>query len=388
MTTAEEKTTIYSQDGVNIEEGDKFSQLAGRICTESFKNSPFVDVRSKNQYFRGHRSFTLRNLPFDSLFTMGADGNGTKVIFTVGANMPGQSANDLLAMTAMDFTRNGCLPLVFVNVLDVKSLGKEGDDVNNFFCDLITGLGEAAKKIDVVLFRGETAELNVCIGSEIPEPRPAFNWSGSMWGVTHPSKEITGENVKVGQAVVALWEKGFGANGISSVRPALQIKFGKEWWNNPEAQDAIKKAAEPCVLYDKFLAEMNGWYSRDFEPKIKMHAIAHITGGGIPGKFGEDILFPKGLSANLGNLFAPPPIMKECFEWRGITDEEAYRVWNGGQRALVVLDNQDVIPFCESAKLAGIEAKQCGTIYQAKVPQLLIRSKFTGKELQFTENKK
>jgi hypothetical protein len=46
-------------------------------------------------------------------------------------------------------------------------------------------------------------------------------------------------------------------------------------------------------------------------------------------KLAEDILFPRGLSAELDNLWDPADIMRKCAKWRGMIDEECYETWNG-----------------------------------------------------------
>jgi len=133
----------------------------------------------------------------------------------------------------------------------------------------------------------------------------------------------------------------------------------------------------PSILYDRFLATANGWFDVNFEAIFKMYLIVHVTGGAIKSKFAEDILFPMGLSARLDNLWEPPKIMKDCAEWRGMSDQECYAVWNGGQGMLVVVDQADNERFIAMAKEFGIEAKVCGEITRESQPSVIIFSKFT-----------
>jgi phosphoribosylformylglycinamidine cyclo-ligase len=250
------------------------------------------------------------------------------------------------------------------------------------------GMRDAANEIGVVLYGGETAELGVFVGSEDPNALTKFNWSGSAFGLVSDKQLITGERMQHGDVVIALKENGLRSNGVSAIRKALAMRFGKEWWNNPEAKDAIAQAAAPSVLYDKFLATMNGWFTDDFDPLIDMKCIAHITGGGIPSKFAEDILFSLGFSADLEDLYEPPQIMRDCAEWRGleglpVRDYECYETWNGGQGALVVVQASDESEFIRFAKLYGIEAKTCGRIQDKDEPRLTIVSKFREAKLTY-----
>jgi len=280
-------------------------------------------------------------------------------------------------MCNMDLTRNGGLGLVFNNVLDIATLGEPGSPIHQAFIELIEGLGEVACRLGVVVFRGETAELSACISSENPAAGVKFNWSGTMLGVYHRRLMITGETLASGMLVMALRERGFRANGISSVRKALAMRFGVEWWANSEAMPYIQAAAEPSVLYDPFLQDLNGWHEPNFQPVVKIHGIVHLSGGAFEGKLGNDILFPRGLSAELDNLYNPPAIMRDCADWRGLDDDECYRTWNGGQGALAVISPDDLSQFLKTATRYGIEAVCCGLITKRDEPVIRIRSMFT-----------
>jgi phosphoribosylformylglycinamidine cyclo-ligase len=252
---------------------------------------------------------------------------------------------------------------------------------------LYSGLMDAANKAGIVIIGGETAETGVYTGSEIPTSMALrFNMEATAMGISHPDKLITGENLKPGQVIIALRENGFRSNGISSVRKAFATKFGTDWWTNPEAKDSIALAATPSIIYSKLISTLNGWYDKDFKKEVDIHAIAHITGGGIISKFGEDILFKKELSANFNNLFTPANIMEECRKWRGMTESEAYTTWNGGQGMLLVVDNNLLITnhIVMRAKEFGIDAKVCGFTHKWKNTRISIESKFGQKNKRLT----
>ena len=374
---------LYSEDGVDVKSGDSFSASAGRVCVESFRNSPHVRVTDLSQgYFRGVRGFRFHHLPRGYFQEMTSDGNGTKVVLTAAAGMYRQSPRDLLAMTGMDITRNGGKGLIFNNVLDVKVLGEPGTPTHQAYIEMIEGLGEAARELKLVLFRGETAELSVCISSENPASDVQFNWSGTMLGVYLKRLLITGNTIEPGMLIVAFRELGFRANGISSTRKALARQFGPEWWNNPEAVKYIKMAAEPSVLYDPLLQYLNGWETEGFERPVTMHSLIHLSGGAFKGKLGEDILFRRGLSADLPDLWEPSEIMSHCAEWRGMDDEGAYETWNGGQGALAIMWKGEAPFAIRKAAEYGIEAKVCGEVTKWDIPSVRIQSKFaSGKEI-------
>lgn len=386
-------TSVYAADGVNISEGDRFSAYAGEICKATYKNSPYVQVHDLSRgHFRGPRSFSFRGLPKGCTMDAAPDGIGTKVIVIDSALSHKQAARDVIGMTRGDITRYGGLGLVFTNVLDVNTLGSYVSDVtsqrviNQRLRWLMEGMGEVCKEQGLVAFKGETAELGPCVGPPTDDCVAArFNWAGTTIGVYHRDKMITGEGLRPGLVVMACREYGFRSNGFGSVRKAFEKRFGTNWPTDPAAQVFRHAAAVPTTLYDKFLCDANGWFSPpNFQPKVKMYLIVHVTGGSIRYKFGEDILFPLGLSASLPDLWEPPEIMRQCAEWRGMSEEECYEVLNGGQGVLVVIERKDQRDFIDLAAEHGIEAQASGTILAGrKRPKIVLRSKFGGGDIVY-----
>lgn len=372
----ETKKKIYSKDGVDVEEESSFSKFAGSVCKASYKNSPFVKVFDlSGGSFRGPRPFLFQNLPEEFFIEASTDGIGTKGIIIDSAKTHHLAAYDIIAMTASDITRFGGIPLVFINVFDISSVGNEGDAVSKIYKSAISGLGKVAKESKLVVLKGETAQMGPAIGSEIKDSKTKLNWSGTMIGAYHKDKMITGDTISSEQVIIALKEDGFRCNGISSVRSALRKKYGKEWWKNPKAKKSIKECATPSVLYDVFVNTLHGWFDKNFKPEIKIHSIVHLSGGALKEKLAKDILFPRSFSAELFDLWEPPKIMKQCAEWRGIKDEEFYEVWHGGQGMLLIINEKDANFCVKRAKDFNIKAKVVGKITKEKNPQVVINSK-------------
>ncbi len=376
---------LYSQDGVDVEEESQFSSYAGGICKKSYKNSPFVEIHDlSGGNFRGPRPFTFKNLPKGYLIEASTDGIGTKGVIIDAAKTHSLAAYDIIAMTASDITRYGGIPLIFINVLDTVTVGENGDATNKAYKSLMDGLGNVAKQENIVVLKGETAQMGVCIGSEISDSKTKINWSGTMIGAYHKDKMITGDGIKEGQVILALKEEGFRSNGISSLRKALAKKFGVKWWSNPNAKKSIRLAATPSVLYDKYINTLHGWFAKDFKTEISIYAVVHLSGGAIREKLAKDILFSRGLSAEITDLWEPPKIMKDCAEWRGLSDEEFYETWHGGQGMLLIIDEKNVDHALKRAKEFNIKVKVAGKITKEKKPQVKIISKLSGKEIIYS----
>jgi phosphoribosylaminoimidazole (AIR) synthetase len=124
-----------------------------------------------------------------------------------------------------------------------------------------------------------------------------------------------------------------------------------------------------------FINTLHGWFDKDFSPEVTIHAVVHLSGGAFHEKLAKDILFPRGFSAKLDNLWEPPSIMKQCAEWRGFSDEEFYEAWNGGQGMLLVVDSEKADYCIKRASDFGIQAKACGVVTKENVNQVKITSK-------------
>ena len=274
--------------------------------------------------------------------------------------------------------------MLLVNNFDVENIGKAGDAVNNAIRRMMLCHQRIANNDGIVMFKGETAELPFCIDSPNPNALVKYLWAGVAFGVYNPKNIITGDKVREGIIVMALRENGFRNNGISSARKALTMKYGQDYYSKPEAHYDIGRAAEHAVLYDKFLETANGWFAKDFKPIIPICLNVHLTGGAFGSKLAEDILFPRGLSANLNNLWEPSEIMRLCAKWRGMSDEECYETWNGGQGVISVIDAKYEKKFVRLARCFGIDARCAGSVIKKAKPTVVIKSKFNGEIIKWS----
>lgn len=375
-------TDKYAEDGVNVEAGDDFSSIAGQLCRSTYDNCRFVHVHDLSKgNFRGPRPFTVTE-GLGLMLDTAPDGVGTKVLLHDALTAHRYAAHDLLAMTIGDITRFGGLPAVFTNILNVRELGEPGSLRFNLFVGAIKELVTLSNELGIIVHKGETAEKGVCVGTDNPHAFAPFDWEGTAIGVFHPDKMIYGDRVQVGDVVIALKEEGFRSNGISSVRKAFVRRYGEEFYIREDAQQDLGAAIAPSMLYDRMLATANGWYQENLEPLIDMRLIAHITGGGFK-KFSE-LLRPTGLSAVLYDLFELPPIMEKCANWRGMTDQEVYDTWNGGQGMLVVVPPDAVDHFLVHAAAFDVTAKICGDITPSDETSVVVMSQYHGEALTYT----
>lgn len=405
--------SLYAKDGVNTTSANSLSKKAYKVGIDSYKNSPAVIIVNRTKgHFRGLRGFVVklefiavalkyrlgisiaqaRKIAQKMYWVAGVDGAGTKTMLTDAARNHFFSFWDPWAMVGSDQTRYGALPVIFMDVLDVSTLGNPGDEVHELFCSMFDGLAKIAKEQKFVIYNGETAELGVAVGSDNHAAVTKYNIAGTVIGIGHPAFEITGKNMKPGMPIVAICENGFRSNGVSSVRKAFKMLSNDDinFYSKVDPQ-LLKQAAEPSVLYDYFLSEMNGWYPKEYKGRYYPHGVAHISGGGIVEKFGEDLLFRNKLSAVLDNLNDLPEPMRVIAEARGFSDEEFYKTLNGGHAALLVIDPNAVDEYIARGKKQNLQIRHIGTTTETKpgeLPVLTIHSKLhNGNIVRYTQQK-
>ena len=341
--------TTYKQAGVDIGLGDICSRIMSEASDRTFKNrrkgAGTVKILEKKGL---HRVITVSFGNF--LLMLNSDGIGTKVEFSERMNRYDTMAYDLLAMLCDDSVRYGAEPVAVSNILDVSSL--DGQVVKQ----LAKGMVKAARTAGVAVISGEIAELGKRVSGY---GAINYNWGGTVLSVM--KKEISGEDIKSGDVIVGFREKGFRSNGISLVRKIMEKEYGSGWHKKTDAGKNLgEMALEPSTIYSRAV----------IEALDRVKGVAHVTGGGIPGKLGR-VTAATGLGADISDPFEPCRMMLMCQEKGKVSDTEAYRTWNMGQGMLVVTDKPEKV--IAAAGAYRIKAKITGVITKEK--KLKIRSR-------------
>jgi phosphoribosylformylglycinamidine cyclo-ligase len=92
-----------------------------------------------------------------------------------------------------------------------------------------------------------------------------------------------------------------------------------------------------------------------------VHALAHVTGGGLPGNV--DRVLPRSLDARIvRDRWPVPRVFDVLAEAGGIGEEERYRVWNMGVGMVVIADPSSVETIADASRRAGIDSWLLGEI--------------------------
>jgi phosphoribosylformylglycinamidine cyclo-ligase len=205
----------------------------------------------------------------------GADGVGTKLEVLLEHDMLETAGKDLVAMNVNDVLTTGGDPILFLDYIGIGRIEK--DKVTR----LIAGMAEWCAACRCILAGGETAEMPGVV------PDGVIELAGFAVGAAEKKDLLDISKVRPGDVVVGWPSVGFHSNGWTLVRKCLKTLGRKV----TPAQ--VRELLAPTRLYHEEV-----WALR--KKKVRVHAMAHITGGGLPenlerllGKNGADLQIPE-----------------------------------------------------------------------------------------------
>ena len=260
------------------------------------------------------------------------DGVGTKLRIAIETGRHDHIGQDLVAMCANDLIVHGGEPLFF---LDYFASGRLEPSVAEA---VVAGIARACKAAGCALIGGETAEMPGMYAAG------DYDLAGFVVGAVERDAYIDGSKVSAGDIVLGLPSSGVHSNGFSLVRKVVS-DLGLSWSDSaPFASDLSLGEAllEPTRLYiaQALSAAKTGG----------VHAIAHITGGGLPGNLPR--VLPDGLGIGLdADAWPLPPVFQWLQQAGEIDVAEMLKTFNCGIGLVLV-----VAPEAEAEVRAALAA--------------------------------
>jgi len=315
----------YEKAGVSLKAGDDWVKLVKKAAS----------IAQDSRVVSGVGGFSgLYDLGRGLYLAACCDGVGTKLEIARKAGDLEGLGQDLVAMNVNDLITCGAKPLFF---LDYIACGKL--DSQRFY-PVIYGIAKACKESGCALLGGETAEM--------PGTYPAegFDLAGFALGVVEGERVITGKDVSAGDLLVGLPSSGLHSNGFSLVRKVLLeegLRLALDSDPLKEGRPLSKVLLEPTRLYPKIVMALL--------EKIKIKAMAHITGGGLK----DNILrvIPDGFSLYLDYNSWKRPKIYDLIVRTGVEEEEMRKVFNLGIGFVLVIDKRE-LPLLEDV-LRGLK---------------------------------
>ncbi|WP_110664802.1 phosphoribosylformylglycinamidine cyclo-ligase [Salinicola halophilus] len=272
----------------------------------------------------------------------GTDGVGTKLRLAMDLGRHDTIGIDLVAMCVNDLVVAGAEPLQF---LDYYATGKLDVDIA---ADVVTGIGEGCSQAGCALVGGETAEMpGMYEGSD-------YDLAGFCVGVVEKSEILDGSRVAAGDVLLGLASSGPHSNGYSLIRKILEVGGGKldETLEGRTLGDLLMA---PTRIYVKPLLSLIK------ESGVAVHALSHITGGGLL----ENVprVLPETLGARIDVASWQRPAVFDWLKQQGNVDEhEMHRVLNCGVGMVVVVPADQAEAATRHLESAGETVYRLGEI--------------------------
>ncbi|PHS70237.1 MAG: phosphoribosylformylglycinamidine cyclo-ligase [Methylophaga sp.] len=317
MTHSVDSTTTslsYRDAGVDIEAGNA---LVDRI-------KPLAAKTKRPGVMAGLGGFgSMFELPLDRykqpVLVSGTDGVGTKLRLAIESGIHNTIGIDLVAMCVNDIIVLGAEPLFF---LDYYATSKLDIDVAE---SVISGIADGCRLSGAALVGGETAEMPSMYQDG------DYDLAGFCVGVVEKDNVIDGSKVQAGDVLIGLASSGPHSNGYSLIRKILERS--EDDLTTPFGDSTLgEQLLTPTRIYVKSLLQLHD--------KIEIHALSHITGGGLL----ENIprVLPDGVRAVLNaNSWQRPAIFDWLQQQGNVVDEEMYRTFNNGIGMVICIAKDD-----------------------------------------------
>jgi len=303
----------YADAGVNIAVADDAKQRIRHLASRTFTPAVLGGIGGFGAlYSLDHKKFK------EPVLVSSADGVGTKLKIAMSMGVHSTVGGDLVNHCVNDILVQGAEPLFF---LDYLAMGKLEPDVVE---QLVDGMSRACRKAGCALIGGETAEMPGFY------PVGEYDLAGFIVGVVERKNILTCKNVKPGDTLLGLPSAGLHTNGYSLARKLI-FDVAKLKPDTYVAEVGNKIGAEllkPHVCYAPAVKNLlaKGWIS----------ALAHITGGGIPGNLPR--VLPSGVKAIIDlDAWPIPSIFKYLAKIGEIDTDELLQSFNMGVGMIVIV---------------------------------------------------
>jgi phosphoribosylformylglycinamidine cyclo-ligase len=275
------------------------------------------------------------------VLVLSTDGVGTKVLVAARAGVHDTVGEDLVNHCVNDILVHGATPLAF---LDYVATGQLEPDIA---AAIVAGVARGCRAHDITLAGGETAQL-----PDLYQPGQ-YDLAGTIVGVVEERSALHGDLVRPGDVLIGYASNGLHTNGYTLAR---RIVF------DTLRLDVLDEFPETGRSVAQVLLDVHRSYATAVTPIIsRLHALAHITGGGIPGNLVR--VLPAGAEAVVDAGGWPWPAVFRVLRRAGdVSLGEMRRVFNLGIGMIAVAGRDDAETAMAAAKRAGIEAWIIGEV--------------------------
>ena len=330
---SDERPLDYASAGVDIQRSDSVKQRIRAVVESTFT----AGARGAFGGFGG-----MFRIPADfqrPVLVSSADGVGTKLRVAIEADRHHTVGHDLVNHCVNDILVQGAVPLFF---LDYFAAGRLVPEVVEA---VVSGVAAGCRENGCSLVGGETAEMP---GIYTP---PDYDLAGFIVGCVEEDAILGADRVEEGDVILGLASSGLHTNGYSLARRivAERMRLGMD----DEFPGESAKVADVLLrIHRSYLPLLRPILGR-------IHGMAHITGGGLPGNVNR--VLPDTLDAAIDGTSWPIPNLFTQLERHGqVSRDEMYRTFNMGVGMVVITDEEGAAVVEASASSANVDAWRLG----------------------------
>jgi phosphoribosylformylglycinamidine cyclo-ligase len=334
------RTVTYADAGVSIHAGEQAVELLKGKVHKTWRPEVVSDIGG----FAGLFRLDMRKYS-NPVLAASTDGVGTKLTIAQQMDIHDTVGIDLVAMVVDDLVTCGAEPLFLQDYIAC------GEVVPEKVAEIGAGISDGCRYAGCSLLGGETAEHPGVLRPD------EYDISATGVGVVEESEILSRERVEVGDTVIAMASSGLHSNGYSLVRHVLLgsgrlrldtvvEEFGKQRTLGEELLTPTKIYAKECLNLIK---------------ECDVRALAHVTGGGIPGNLAR--VLPEHVDAVVNrSTWRPQPIFELVQRKGRIEDSEMESTFNMGVGMFAVVSAADTDRTLAFLAGRGLEAWQAGEI--------------------------
>ncbi len=266
------------------------------------------------------------------------DGVGSKLEVAFALENHHTVGIDLVAMCVNDVICCGARPLFFLDYMAVGRLDMDQGEA------LVGGIVEGCRQAGCALLGGETSQLPTFYRAG------RYDLAGFAVGVVERGNIVDGSRVVVGDVIIGLPSAGAHSNGFTLIRKIVAdegIDYADAFADNRTLGEEL---LTPTRIYASQVSAL-------LAANVDVKAIAHVTGGGIPGNLRR--VLPEGVAARIErSTWTVPQIFTKIAAWGRVAYEEMFDVFNMGLGMLVVVAAPDAARALDALG-EGVEVGAC-----------------------------
>ena len=350
------KHVTYADAGVDVDEGAR--AVDAIKAAVAMTNRPEV-VGGLGGFGSVFSAAALKDME-DPLLVSGTDGVGTKLAIAQLLGRHDTVGEDLVAMCVDDVVVVGAQPLFFLDYVAVGKLEAEA------MATIVTGIANGCVKSGCALVGGEMAEHPGVMAAD------DYDLAGFVVGVVDRPQLLGAHLVREGDVILGIPSSGIHSNGYSLVRKVAiegksvaELETPLEELGGESLADAVLR---PTTIYAGALV-------RALAAGAPIHAMAHITGGGITENLNRAL--PSDLDALVdrhatdgtstegfgeGPAWDVPPVISYVVRAAGLTPDEAYKTFNMGVGMSIICAAEDAARVSELLAAEGLQTFPMGEV--------------------------